>query len=97
MSNLILNMPFKLNEKIRKVPYLRIILSGINSTLKKKIEKGGTLIINLVSEDPVFFQNCFFQEMVWNYFRIKYSNKRSKDFMIEPRMVAFLNNSLCPL
>ena len=94
ISNLILNVPFKLNEKIRKVPYLRIMLSGINSTLKKKIEKGGTLIISLVSEDPVFFQNCFFQEMVWNYFRIKYLNKRSKDFMIEPRMVAFLNNSL---
>ena len=36
MSNLILNIPFKLNEKIRKVPYLRIMLSGINSTLKKK-------------------------------------------------------------
>ena len=94
MSNLILNMPFKLNEKIRKVPYLRIILSGINSILKKKIEKGGTLLINLVSEDPVFFQNCFFQEIVWNYFRIKYSNKISKDLMIEPRMVAFFNNSL---
>ena len=93
LSDLMLKKSLNLDNEIKKIPSLRIVLSGLSYCYLNKINKLMFYLSGLFLENPFFFSKTFSQEIIWNYFRVKSTRKLVSALLLETRSIAFLNNT----
>lgn len=92
LSSISLRISLKLVKEIKKIPSLRIIISGFTNYYKHRVRESMVYLIGFFLQNPIISSKLFIQEIIWSYFRV-ISKQQLFESFVETRAFVFLNNS----
>jgi hypothetical protein len=93
LNNSVIHSCLNLTDNIYKFPTLRLIVSGKDTKIKKKIENSINNLTYYWLENPVICSKLLIQDVIWAYFRLGVKLKKNLKFLSEIRSFSFFNNS----